>query len=338
MNASSETTTSAAQRTLREGNGADADDEFAGFDDDTTDYGAGARARARTQGLDQALACVSIGLGLIEVLAPRRFGRLIGAGEHPTLMRLCGLREIASGVGLLSPRTSANAAASRLAGDALDFALLGAAFASPDARRTRLTLAATTVLGVAAIDAYAARRHAGSARMRAGEEMPVSVSLAINSTPEKLYAFWRDFENLPRFMEHLEAVTRIDDRTSRWVAKGPAGTRVQWEAEVVEDRPSELITWRTRPDSDIQHRGAVSFERASDGRGCIVHVELVYAAPGGIAGAALAKALGEEPDLQIRRDLRALKQLLETGEVATTRGQPTGRRSIFGKAFTGRAS
>lgn len=331
MSAATETAKRGAQRSWPRGNGADADD---GYDTGATQ--AATPRAASTERLDYALACFSIGLGLIEVLAPRKFGRLIGAGDHPNLIRLCGLREIASGVALLSPRTAASAAVSRVAGDAMDLILLGAALAAPEADRTRLALAATTVLGAGAVDAYAMRRHAGSEPVRATSGVPVSVSIAIGSTPEKLYGFWRKFENLPRFMHHLESVTQIDDVTSRWEAKGPVGSRVQWESDVVEDRANELIAWRTRPDSDIQHSGRVMFEDAGKGRGSIVHVEMVYRAPGGKAGAALARVLGEEPELQIRRDLRRLKQLLETGEVTTTQGQPTGRRSVLGKTLTRR--
>jgi uncharacterized membrane protein len=244
------------------------------------------------------------------------------------------LREIASGVGLLSPRAAPIAAMSRLAGDALDIALLGAAFTSRHARPARLALAATTVLSVAAVDAYATRRHSRTERVATAQPVPVSVSIAINSTPEKLYAFWREFENLPRFMRHLESVTRTGERTSRWAAKAPGGGVVEWDSEIIEERPNELIAWRTLPGSDVEHRGRVSFERLGDDRGSSVHVELVYDPPGGRLGAAVAKLAGEEPELQIRRDLRNLKQLLETGEVASTRGQPTGRRSMLGKALT----
>jgi uncharacterized membrane protein len=162
--------------------------------------------------------------------------------------------------------------------------------------------------------------------------VPVSISIAINSTPEKLYAFWRDVENLPRFMRHLESVTRTGERTSRWAVKAPGGV-VRWDSEIIEDRPNELIAWRTLPGADVEHRGRVSFERLGEDRGSTVHVELVYDPIGGRVGAAIAKLAGKEPELQIRRDLRHLKQLLETGEVASTRGQPAGRRSMLGKAL-----
>jgi uncharacterized membrane protein len=216
----------------------------------------------------------------------------------------------------------------------MDLVFLGAALASRDARPARLALAALSVLGVAAVDAYAARRHSSTERAAATEPVPVSVSIAINSTPEKLYAFWQDVENLPQFMRHLESVTRTGERTSRWAAKAPGGGVVEWDSEIVEERPNELIAWRTLPGSDVEHRGRVSFEPLGEDRGSVVHVELVYDAPGGRVGATIARLGGEEPDLQIRRDLRGLKQLLETGEVASTRGQPAGRRSLLGKALT----
>ncbi len=342
MNAtSSEAVRGASRKISSKGNGAsivgDASEGDDSFVERSSTLGRPVRRRAVSgdaQRLNQALAAFSIGLGLVELLAPRRLGRLIGAGDHPALFRLCGLREIASGVGLLSPRAASVAAVSRQAGDAMDLVLLGAAFASRDARPARLALATTAVLGVAAVDAYAASLHSRTEPLAPPEPVPVSVSIAINSTPEKLYAFWRDVESLPRFMRHLESVTRTGERTSRWAAKAPGGGVVQWDSEIIEDHPNELIAWRTLPGSDVEHRGRVSFERLGEDRGTTVHVELVYDPPGGRLGAAIAKLAGEEPELQIWRDLRHLKQLLETGEVASTRGQPAGRRSMLGKALT----
>jgi uncharacterized membrane protein len=282
--------------------------------------------------LDQALGWFSIGLGLMETLAPRSVGRLIGVGDHSALVRLCGLREIASGVGLLSERAPASSAMSRVAGDVMDLALLGAALRSPDAQPRRLLVAATTVLGVTALDVYAAGRHAREALAEAEEIVPIRVSLVISAPPEKLYSFWRDFENLPRFMRHLESVTCTDDRISHWVARAGAGARLEWDSEVVQDRPNELIAWRTLPDSEVNHHGSVRFEPAGSARGTIVRVEMEYGAPGGPLGARLAKVFGAAPESRIRQDLRVLKQLFETGEIATTAGQPAGARSLLGKA------
>jgi uncharacterized membrane protein len=340
MSATGEAVPGAGQKTSGRGNGANAGHEPIERDDSFVGRGTALRRSARgtlrngTQRLDQALAAFSIGLGLVELLAPRRLGHLIGAGDHPALFRLCGLREIASGVALLSPKAARIGAMSRQAGDVMDLVLLGAAFASRDARPVRLALATTAVLGAAAVDAYAARRHSLTEPGATAEPVPVSVSIAIGSTPEKLYAFWRDVENLPRFMQHLQSVTRTGERTSHWAAKAPGGGVVEWDSEIIEERPNELIAWRTLPGSDVEHRGRVSFERLGEDRGSTVHVELVYDLPAGRIGAAIAKLAGEEPELQIRRDLRNLKQLLETGEVASTRGQPAGRRSLLGKVLT----
>lgn len=287
--------------------------------------------------LARALGWFSVGLGLVQVFAPRSLGRFIGAGDnHAALMRLCGMREIASGVGLLSERAPASSAMSRVAGDAIDLALLGAALRSPDAQPARLLGAATAVMGVMAVDVYAAGRHARNGLAAGGENVPVKASLAINSPAQKLYDFWRDVENLPHFMDRLQSVTHKDEKVSHWVAKAPVGGAcVEWDSEIVEDQPGSHIAWRTLPGSQVHHQGSVLFEPAGT-HGCIVHVEMHYAAPGGKLGALAAKLFGEDPELQIRRDLRALKQFIETGEVATTRGQPSGARSLLGRTLTRR--
>jgi len=287
--------------------------------------------------LNQALGWFSVGLGVVELLAPKSFSRMIGAGEHDTLNRLCGARELASGVVLLSQKAPTAAAFSRVAGDAVDLALLGAAFGARDAEPKRLVAATTAVLGVAALDVYATGRQASAAVAQAEDTEVARVSIAINTPPEKLYAFWRNFENLPRFMNYLEDVTVRDNGRSHWVAKGPAGVRVEWESEVTHDKPNESIGWRTLPDSQVRHYGRVRFEPEKNGRGTLVHVEMHYAAPGKLS-AQLAKILGQDPKARIKRDLRSLKQLLETGEIATTRGQPSGARSLLGKTLTRRES
>jgi uncharacterized membrane protein len=149
-------------------------------------------------------------------------------------------------------------------------------------------------------------------------------TVAINKPVEDVYAFWRDFENLPRFMRHLESVTCDGSRRSHWVARAPAGRRVTWDAEVVDERLNELIAWRSLEDSDIRHAGSVAFESGPGARGTTVRVSLTYAPPGGKLAAVVAKLFGEEPSQQIADDLRRLKQLMEAGEVPTTDGQSRG--------------
>jgi uncharacterized membrane protein len=168
-----------------------------------------------------------------------------------------------------------------------------------------------------------------------GDKTSVRVhkAIIINRPAEELYAFWRKFENLPRFMLHLESVDTTSPERSHWVAKGPLGARVQWDAEVVEDRRGELIAWRSLPGADVDNTGTVRFEPAVGGRGTIVRVALEYKPPGGVVGAKVAKLLGESPEKQIPDDLRRFKQLMETGEIPTTEGQPAGRRSSTSKRY-----
>jgi uncharacterized membrane protein len=159
--------------------------------------------------------------------------------------------------------------------------------------------------------------------------MEVRKAVTINQSPEELYRFWRDFENLPRFMTHLESVKAQGPLKSRWVARGPAHTRFAWEAEIVEEIPNQVIRWQSLAGSEIDSHGSVEFLRAPGNRGTEVRVEMVYEAPAGKAGAALAAMFGEEPEQQVREDLRHFKQLMEAGEVATTEGQPSGHRGAL---------
>ena len=153
----------------------------------------------------------------------------------------------------------------------------------------------------------------------------VEKSIIINKSPEELYRFWRSFENLPRFMNHLESVTTTGGGRSHWVAKAPAGTTVEWDAEVYNEKENELIAWRSLDGADVDNAGSVRFEPATGGRGTNVRVTLRYDPPGGALGAAVARLFGENPEQQIDEDLRRFKQVMETGEVVSTAGQPSGR-------------
>src|SRR5690606_29841697 len=128
----------------------------------------------------------------------------------------------------------------------------------------------------------------------------------------------RDFRNLPRVMHHLERVEILDNQRSHWVAKAPAGMTVEWDAEIVADRPNQLITWRSSEGTGIENAGAVHFNALPGGQGTEVRVELRYGAPAGAVGAALAKLFGEEPGQQIREDLQRFKEMMEAGETITT--------------------
>jgi uncharacterized membrane protein len=152
----------------------------------------------------------------------------------------------------------------------------------------------------------------------------VEESVTINQPIETLYRFWRNLENLPRFMRHLESVERITDTLSRWRAKGPGGTAVEWNAEIINEVPNQVIGWRSIEGSDVVSAGSVNFDDAGPGRGTRVRVRLQYSPPGGKLGAAVAKLLGRDPGSEIREDLRQFKQIVEGGEVPTTHGQPRG--------------
>jgi uncharacterized membrane protein len=149
--------------------------------------------------------------------------------------------------------------------------------------------------------------------------------MTINRSPEHLYKTWRNLSNLPQWMKHLESVEVKDDRRSHWVATGPAGSTVEWDAEITQDRPNELIAWKSVEGSDVDHRGVVQFEPASGNRGTMVTVEIAVALPGGTLGSAVAAWFGKDPRQSIKMDLRRFKQVMETGEIITTDGQPAGR-------------
>jgi len=168
----------------------------------------------------------------------------------------------------------------------------------------------------------------------ANEPLHAEKSVTINRPAEELYRFWRDFAQLPRFMKHLDAVRVSGDQKSHWVAHGPAGTRVEWDAEITEDRPNELIAWRSLEGAEVANSGTVRFEPAPGGRGTFVRVALDYRPPAGALGATVAQLFGEAPQQQIEGDLRRFKNLMEAGEIPTTSGQPAGKRSAIGALLT----
>ncbi len=160
----------------------------------------------------------------------------------------------------------------------------------------------------------------------------VDKSITIAKSPEELYSLWRNLENLPRFVQHIHSVVVLDDKRSHWILKGPSGKILEWDAEINNEQPDELIGWRSLPGSDIDSAGSVHFQPAPGGRGTEVKVELQYNPPGGVLGAAFAKLMGENPANQIKEDLRRLKQMMETGEIATTEGQPSGKEAAVRRA------
>ncbi len=153
----------------------------------------------------------------------------------------------------------------------------------------------------------------------------VDHAVTVMKPVEELYAYWRDFTNLPKIMDHLEAVTVQDGKKSHWVAKAPLGSTVAWDAEIINEVPNEIIAWQSLPGANIENAGAVTFKPAPAGRGTVVRAEISYAPPAGKVGATIAHLLGEDPRRQLDDDLRHFKQIMEAGERATTEGQPSGR-------------
>ena len=290
------------------------------------------RAEAdKTNRLANALGWFSIGLGLAQIAAPRRVARLIGVkddSKNTALLRTIGMRELTSGVGLLSQPRAPGWAWSRIAGDVIDLALLGSALNASGTSRSRTVAATAAVVGVTALDVLRSqqlKRHQseesmaderGTTAKEADRE--VVQSITINRAPEDVYRFWRRLDNLPQFMKHLESVDVIDQQRSHWKAKGPADKTVEWDAVITEDRPNELIAWRADGKADVYNEGTVRFRSAPGGRGTEVTVDLRYDPPGGVAGVAVAKLLHREPGQQVYDDLRRLKQVLEIGEVVVS--------------------
>jgi uncharacterized membrane protein len=146
----------------------------------------------------------------------------------------------------------------------------------------------------------------------------VGRTITVNRPREELYAFWRDFRNLARFMENVESVRVDDDRRSHWVVKAPAGKTVEWDSVLTEDEEGRLLAWESVEGADIKNTGRIEFRDAPPGRGTEITATIVYDPPGGDLGKLIAKLFQKEPKIQARRDLRRFKQLMETGEISTS--------------------
>jgi uncharacterized membrane protein len=213
--------------------------------------------------------------------------------------------------------------------------IAGAAVIALALRRKRLrgvllplggTLLSRAVTGRCAVNRALGRNTAKGGRVSPvarGEGIKVERTITVNRPQEEVYGFWRQLENLPRFMDHLESVTVLDEDRSHWVAKAPAGTKVEWDASIQDEIENELIVWRSLPGSDIDNAGSVHFIPV--GGGTEVRVVLSYDPPAGRVGAAVAKLLGEEPEQQVEEDLRRFKQVMEAVETPARSRKPAKR-------------
>jgi uncharacterized membrane protein len=146
----------------------------------------------------------------------------------------------------------------------------------------------------------------------------VGRSVTINRPRGALYRFWRDFANLPQFMHNVHSVGVTDETHSHWVIAAPAGKTVEWDSEITRDEPGHLIAWKSLEGASVRNSGQVEFLNSPDGRGTVVRVTLAYDPPAGAMGTLIAKLFHKEPKIQARQDLRRFKQLMETGEIATS--------------------
>lgn len=166
-----------------------------------------------------------------------------------------------------------------------------------------------------------------TATVHASRAIKVKRAATINKPAAELYSYWRNFENLPAIMDHLEAVTVKDTDHSHWVAKGPAGVKVEWDAEIFREKENEIIAWKSVDGATVPNAGTVQFTDLGKNMGTEVLVELVYEPPAGVIGATFAKLFGEEPNIQVQEDLRHFKQKMEAGEIPTTKGQSSASES-----------
>ena len=268
--------------------------------------------------LTTGLGLFSIGLGLAEVIAPEAMAQLSGVRNRPknrTLLRLYGLREFAAGVGILTQARPAAWLWTRVAGDAVDLSSLLSALGGRGNDRRKLAVSIASVAGVTAADIYCAQRLTAGRQLArfASPSTRVVRTIIVDRPIEQAYEFWHDFENLPRFMEYLQSVHYTGNRRMHWIAKGPAGSQVEWDAEIVSDEPNRRISWRSVEGSRFEHSGSVQFERAPGNRGTLVRVEIDFSRSRGAA--ALGKLLRMDLGRRVMHDLRNFKQVLEVGEV-----------------------
>jgi uncharacterized membrane protein len=267
----------------------------------------------------------------------RRISGVDDSATSRAVVPVVGARELVHAAGLLRSRRKGVWAWTRVVGDAMDLTALGMAIAHRAGRRRRRLVGVTgAVVGLTVLDLLTAvqatrAEHISSVPRargaRKGESMELIAATTIRKPAPDVYAFWRDLENLPTFMAHLEQVRTTGDRTSHWVASAPFGKDVEWDAEITDETPGERIVWRSTGEAAVPNAGTVRFVPAPDGVSTEVYVGLVYDIPGGAVGKAVARYFGEEPHQQLDDDLRRFKQVLETGEVVRSDGAPWGKRA-----------
>ena len=178
-------------------------------------------------------------------------------------------------------------------------------------RARAFKIASATTLGVTVLDALLLAYEAGLTKPR---PIGAKTSITIRRSRDELYAYWRNLGNMPLFMRHVKSVTETNGH-SVWRARGPAGVRAEWEAEIVADRPGERIAWRSLENAAVAHHGSVVFRDAPGDRGTEVHLELAFEPPAGAIGRSIGRMFQAVPEQSLKNDLRRLKQIMETGEI-----------------------
>ncbi|MDQ1652235.1 MAG: hypothetical protein QOI35_1435 [Cryptosporangiaceae bacterium] len=282
-------------------------------------------AARRATRLNRLLGLASAGLGAAELARPDAVARLTGLDGHPArdLIPAMGARELAHAAGLLPRRQPTRWIWTRVAGDLLDLAVLSTALRDRKGSQRRRALAATAVVaGITATDLYAALLTTSARRSERRSHQRFAASVTVPAAPAEAYRYWRNFENLPTFMTHLESVRTTAGNRSHWTAKAPAGGSVSWDAEITGDKPGELIGWRSLPGAQVPNAGSVRFRPTHGGRETEVRVELAWDPPGGKAGSAVAALFGENPQQQVHDDLRRFQQVVAADKLGA--GRATG--------------
>jgi uncharacterized membrane protein len=198
-------------------------------------------------------------------------------------------------------------------------------------RSVGLALAGAPLVWRGATGSWPVQRTATEHTAEAAVPAPITASVTIGRPRQELWDFWRRLENLPQFMRHLDSVEKIDERRSHWIGKSPVG-RVEWDAEIVDEREGHYLAWRSLPGSRVHNAGSVSFSDNRSGRGTVVRVEMEASPGNGLSrnlGRSLGRVLSGLTERQVHEDLRRFKNLMEAGEIPTTEGQSAGRRSAI---------
>ncbi len=276
----------------------------------------------------RGLGWLSVGQGLVRLLLPGGVSQLVlgrHSRRHRRTMRALGLREVAAGVGILRAPHETRWLLPRLFGDVMDLGLLAALLRARRFRGRRLAASLAGVLGLTAVDVFVTRQLARRRQLLAAREAErmhgVTRAITISRSPEELYHFLRNFQNLPAFMDNIARVEVLDEKRACCHTRAPGADQLgeplslTWDVVVTDDEPNRRLAWQSVPGASVPNAGEVSFRRAAGGRGTEVRLTLTYLPPSGAVGRAFGQLFPSGVAYQLDRDLRQLKQLMEVGEI-----------------------